>query len=92
MRDKPAKEWLTIHQIYLIWIGLTCASCIAGCFILPWYSVQEETGWTADTKYETLYHVIKNKKGILEPTEDSIKQQFIKNIRYLKSPMIFGKA
>ena len=84
-----AKKYLTINQIFLIWIGLAGCSGIAGCFLLPWYSIKAEIPWNGNTKYETLYHVIKNKTGIFERTEESIKEQFKQNVQYLKSPMLF---
>lgn len=81
--------YLTLKQIYLIWIAMTIVSLVLGTLLLPWYSTQEETAWTGDTKYDSLYHVIKKDYPLIEKRNESFKQQIKTNVQYLASPILF---
>ena len=84
------KEYLSLSEIYLIWIGATSLSFIVGTFSLPWHSIPEDPNYSNNTKYLTLVDVIRQRKSILEESEESLKTKFLTNIKYFKSPMLFA--
>ena len=83
-------DYLTLSDIYLIWIGATAVSLIVGTIFLPWYSIPEDPNCSKSTQFLTLVDVLRHKKSIIQQSEDALKSKFLANMKYLKSPMLFA--